>query len=201
MLKRYDESILSGSILTKEIQENRLDRLFDILTSEENVDYTLSTITDIICDLLVKYQKNENVEKWLQNIIEKHPDLIEQLKESKTISERIDKMEQNLSELIEQRGRLDEEIKRKQDEANEINKAAIEAKKIELLEMDAKYADLCNKINTAKQVYNLMEDICKLQEKQNDYKKEKAILIDERLFELYGLSKEERISIGYIEIK
>ena len=36
---------------------------------------------------------------------------------------------------------------------------------------------------------------------QNDYKKEKAILIDERLFELYGLSKEERISIGYIEIK
>lgn len=172
LLKRYDESILSGSILTKEIQENRLDRLFDILTSEENVDYTLSTITDIICDLLVKYQKNENVEKWLQNIIEKHPDLIEQLKESKTISERIDKMEQNLSELIEQRGRLDEEIKRKQDEANEINKAAIEAKKIELLEMDAKYADLCNKINTAKQVYNLMEDICKLQEKQNDYKKE-----------------------------
>ena len=36
---------------------------------------------------------------------------------------------------------------------------------------------------------------------QNDYKKEKAILIDERHFELYGLSKEERISIGYIEIK
>ena len=36
---------------------------------------------------------------------------------------------------------------------------------------------------------------------QNDYKKEKAILIDERLFELYGLSKEERITIGFVEIQ
>ena len=36
---------------------------------------------------------------------------------------------------------------------------------------------------------------------QDDYKKEKAILIDERLFELYGLSKEERITIGFVEIQ
>ena len=36
---------------------------------------------------------------------------------------------------------------------------------------------------------------------QNEYKKEKAILIDERLFELYGLSKDERITIGFVEIQ
>ncbi len=36
---------------------------------------------------------------------------------------------------------------------------------------------------------------------QNEYTKEKAIQIDERLFDLYGLTSEERQSIGLVEIK
>ncbi len=36
---------------------------------------------------------------------------------------------------------------------------------------------------------------------QNKYTKEKAIQIDERLFDLYGLTSEERQSIGFVEIK
>lgn len=35
---------------------------------------------------------------------------------------------------------------------------------------------------------------------QNGYSKEQAILIDEMLFDLYGLSDEERKAIGFIEI-
>lgn len=35
---------------------------------------------------------------------------------------------------------------------------------------------------------------------QKEYTKEKAIRIDERLFDLYDLSQEEREAIGYIEI-
>lgn len=36
---------------------------------------------------------------------------------------------------------------------------------------------------------------------QNEYTKEKAIQIDERLFDLYGLTSEERQTIGFVEIK
>lgn len=36
---------------------------------------------------------------------------------------------------------------------------------------------------------------------QNEYTKEKAIQIDERLFDLYGLTNEERQTIGFVEIK
>ena len=36
---------------------------------------------------------------------------------------------------------------------------------------------------------------------QNEYEREKAIQIDKRLFELYGLSKEECEIIGFIEIQ
>ena len=36
-----------------------------IMSSEEDVDDTLRTITDFICDLLVKYQDSPNVDEWL----------------------------------------------------------------------------------------------------------------------------------------
>lgn len=36
---------------------------------------------------------------------------------------------------------------------------------------------------------------------QKEYTKEKAIRIDERLFDLYNLSQEEREVIGFVEIK
>lgn len=36
---------------------------------------------------------------------------------------------------------------------------------------------------------------------QREYTKEKAIQIDERLFDLYGLTNEERQTIGFVEIK
>ena len=36
---------------------------------------------------------------------------------------------------------------------------------------------------------------------QNEYKREKAIQIDKRLFELYGLTKEECEIIGFVEIQ
>lgn len=36
---------------------------------------------------------------------------------------------------------------------------------------------------------------------QKEYTKEKSIRIDERLFDLYNLSQEEREVIGFVEIK
>ena len=47
---------------------------------------------------------------------------------------------------------------------------------------------------TEERFQNLVVDI------QKDYSKTKAIAIDSMIFDLYNLSKEERDTIGYIEI-
>ena len=165
LLKRYEDSVLAGSILTDDVRRDRLNRLVDILTSEADVDDTLGTIADFICDLLVKYQDSPNVEEWLQALLEKHPDLIEQLKESQTISERIAQVEQGLTDLQQKRADLEREIAEKKAEADEIDRAAIEAKKTELLKMDAEYTKLCDQLEASKKAMGIVGSIADLQKK------------------------------------
>ena len=139
LLEHYEASVLTGSILSKEVRRDRLNRLIDILTSERDVDNTLSTVTDFICDLLVKYQERPNVEAWLQSLFETHPQLINHLKESQVISERMDQLEQNLVDLAQQRDALEREIEEKTQAVQSTDQAAIEAKKQTLLDMDDEY--------------------------------------------------------------
>lgn len=176
LLKRYEDSSLSGAPLTDEIRRNRLNRLVDILTSEEDIDETLSTIADCICDLLVKYQDNSHVEGWLQVLLEKQPQLIEQFRDSQAISERIAQMEQSLDDLQLERSKLEQEIAKRKVEAEEIDRSAIEAKKTELLRMDSEYTDLCAKLETVKKSLGIVGSVADLQKKQEEYQREVAYL-------------------------
>lgn len=176
LLECYDESVLAGSVLTNEVRRNRLNRLVDILTSEKDIDDTLGTIADFICDLLIKYQDSANVEEWMQGLIEKHPDLIEQLKDMQAISERIAQAEQNLTDLQQKRKELEQEVAQKTAEVNEVDRAAVEAKKTELLEMDAEYKQLCIKLENAKKNFEMVDSISDLQRKQKEYQKQVDVL-------------------------
>lgn len=129
LLKHYEESALVGSSVTDEVRRNRLNRLVDILTAETDVNDTLNIVADFICDLLIKYQDSSNVEQWVQVLLEKHPELIEQLKGTQAISKRIAQVEQSLTDLQQERADLEDEIDKKKAEVNEIDRAAIEAKK------------------------------------------------------------------------
>ena len=170
LVARYKNALLSGDILAENVRRSRLNHLVEILTSEKDIDDTLSTITDFICDLLIRQKDSQNVEEWLRELLEKHPELIEQLKDSRAVTEKIDEIKQDLANLLQQRADLEEEIERKQNEAEEIDRAAIEAKKTELLQMDAKYADLRAKLETAEKTLGVIEDISDLQKKQAYYK-------------------------------
>lgn len=170
LVDRYKNALLSGDILAENVRRSRLNHLVEILTSEKDIDDTLSTITDFICDLLIRQKDSQNVEEWLRELLEKYPELIEQLKDSRAVTEKIDEIKQDLANLLQQRADLEEEIERKQNEAEEIDRAAIEAKKTELLQMDAKYADLRAKLETAEKTLGVIEDISDLQKKQAYYK-------------------------------
>lgn len=167
LINRYKNAILSGDILTESVRQNRLHQLIEILTSEKDVDNTLSTVTDFICDLLVRQKDNPNVENWLRELLEKYPDLIEQLKGSRAISEKTDEIKQKLEDLQQECTNLKKEIEQKKAEADGIDRAAIEEKKKILLQMDAEYADLYVKLETAKKNLGGVDGISNLQKKKD----------------------------------
>lgn len=175
LLHRYEESVLSGSVLTTEVRRSRLNRLVDILTSEADIDDTLGTVADFVCDLLVKYQNSPNVEEWLQALLEKHPDLIDNLKESQAISERIAELEQSLVDMQQRGSELEHILAEKQAAVEEINQAAIKASKEEILRMSeehtaltAKIAEDSDKLKALKEELQIVGSIAELQKKAND---------------------------------
>ena len=166
LLTRYDNAVLTGSILTERVRQARLDRLVDILTSEEDVDKTLGTVADFICELLIKYQDNPNVEEWLQELISKHPEFVEQLRDSQAVTERIAQMEQRLDDLNQQKVEAEADLEATKQKAASINQAAIEAKKAEMLKMDAEYSSLLINIETMRKTLQIGDDVADLQKKQ-----------------------------------
>lgn len=146
LVKQYEESEIMGSALTDATRKSRLNRLVKIMSSEADVDETLHTITDFVCDLLVKYQDSQNVDEWLQALIKKHPQLLDQLQRSQTISKEISKLENELEDLTTQHRVLKEEIEKSRQRVESIDQQAIEAKKQAMLDQEAKYAELSGRL-------------------------------------------------------
>ena len=172
LLKHYEESEIMGAILTDETRRSRLNRLVNIMSSEEDVDDTLRTITDFICDLLVKYQDSPNVDEWLQALVEKHPQLLDQLQGSQAISKHITELEDKLETLTTQRGELEKEIEETRQRAVSIDQQAIEAKKQEMLESEEEYEALSARIEASKKLLGVVGDIDDLQKKYENLSKE-----------------------------
>lgn len=172
LLKHYEESEIMGAILTDETRRSRLNRLVNIMSSEEDVDDTLRTITDFICDLLVKYQDSPNVDEWLQALVEKHPQLLDQLQSSQAISKHITELEDKLETLTTQRGELEKEIEETRQRAVSIDQQAIEAKKQEMLEREEEYEALSARIEASKKLLGVVGGIDDLQKKYENLSKE-----------------------------
>lgn len=172
LLKHYEESEIMGAILTDETRRSRLNRLVNIMSSEEDVDDTLRTITDFICDLLVKYQDSPNVDEWLQALVEKHPQLLDQLQSSQAISKHITELEDKLETLTTQRGELEKEIEETRQRAVSIDQQAIEAKKQEMLEREEEYKALSARIEASQKLLGVVGDIDDLQKKYENLSKE-----------------------------
>lgn len=172
LLKQYEESEIAGSILSDETRRSRLNRLVNIMSSEEDVDDTLRTITDFVCDLLVKYQDSPNVDEWLQALVEKNPRLLDQLQRSQVISKHIAELEDKLENLTEQKGSLEQEIEESRQRAESIDQQAIEAKKKAMLAQEAEYAALSDRIETSKKLYGVIGEIGDLQKKYEELKSE-----------------------------
>ena len=176
LLERYEKSYLSGELLTPAVCKNRLNRLVELLTSEVDVDETLSTVADFICDLLVRQKDDPAVEEWTQSLLKTHPDLFEQLRDSRVITERLAKKEQIIEDLQQQRSALEQEIRDRKEEALSIDAVALEAKKTALLEMDAEYQALVEKLDSVKETLGIAEEITDLNTLNEKARREAADL-------------------------
>ena len=145
--------------------------VFDALGADTYVINTLRTITDFVCDLLVKYQDSPNVDEWLQALVEKHPQLLDQLQNSQTISKHITELENKLETLTTQRGELEQEIEETRQRAVSIDQQAIEAKKREMLEKEEEYEALSSRIEASKKFLGVIDNIDELQKKHDDLSK------------------------------
>lgn len=176
LLKQYEESEVAGSILSEETRRTRLNRLVSIMSSEEDVDDTLHTITDFVCDLLIKYQDSPNVDEWLKAVLEKNPQLLDKLQRTSSVSKRIAELEDKLDELTSQKESIEKEIEETRQRAESIDQQAIEAKKHEMLEKEKEYTELSSRIEASKKVIGIVDNIGELQKKYDVLKDEVSYL-------------------------
>lgn len=172
LLQQYENSEISGSILTKETRRARLNKLVSIMSSEKDLDDTFHTINDFICDLLIKYKDSPNVDEWVQSLVEKNPHLLDQLQNTQAISKHITELENKLDVLKQQRDNWEHEVEKSRQRAESIDNQAIEAKKKAMLEQEAEYAALSSRIEASRKLLGVADDIDGFQKKCEELKKE-----------------------------
>ncbi len=170
LIENYSQSALSGIEVTEEIRQRRLKRIVEILTSEADIDSTLGNITDSLCDLLIKYQNSSSVEALLQNILEGHPEFFDKMKDSKIMSERKEKLNEEIQELQLRKECLETEIRETYQSAQSTEQTAIEEKKIALLEMDEQYILQKARLDEILEKLKIAENVSELEQKRNSIK-------------------------------
>lgn len=164
LLTRYEESELSGNLLSDKVRTARIKRIKDLMTAEAEVDATLATVTDYICDLLVRYKDHPNVDAVLQVLLDKDPTLLERLSQSRTITGRIAEMERQLEDLFQQRTAVELDIAEKAEQAQANEQKAVEESAAAMLKASQEYSALCERLEAAKIAYGIVGEIGTLQQ-------------------------------------
>lgn len=168
LLKQYETSLLTGLGITEPIRKKRLNRLVELLTSEEELTDTLSYITESLCGLLIRHKDEAEVDEWLQETLSKHPEFWDRIRDVRVVGNRIDQLNQAVEELQQQKNNLDAEIQEKREKAVSIDLQAIEEKKKEMLAVDTEYAASKARLDSLLATLGMVEDIAALNRKHDD---------------------------------
>lgn len=178
-LNNYENSILSGSELDSEIISKRLKRLTNILTSDEAVDDTFVKIADSIGSLIVKYQDRPEVVELINTLIEKKPQLFEELKGTRPLIERRESLEQDVKELYEEKSSLEQEIKEKESEKEQIDKDIETLEKELLRDVNKEYDEKCLRLEEKKEELKNIAELLNLAIDINAFNK-RIIFLEQR---------------------
>lgn len=165
LVTQYESSLLTGAYVSDSIRKRRLNRLVELLTSEEELTDTLSLITESICGLLVRHKDLPEVDTWLQTTLAQHPEFWDRIREVRVIGTKINQLTQEVTELQQQHTALDAELREKRAAADAINQQAIEEKKKEMLAVDSEYAESKKRLDSLLAALGMVQDFSDIQKK------------------------------------
>ncbi len=170
LIAQYEKSLLSGAYISETISKKRLNRLVELLTSEEELTDTLSLITESICGLLVRHKDLPEVEMWLQETLAQHPEFWDRIRDVRIIGSKIDQLSQDIEDLQKQHSALDAELQEKQAAVDAVNQQAIEEKKNEMLAVDTAYTETKKQLDSLLATLGLVQDFAATQKQLADLK-------------------------------
>lgn len=174
LANEYENSLLSDDI-PHDVVKERLNKLVNFLTSEEELDDTLKYLTEVWCDLIEKHQNSEAVTNFINHLVEDNPELLDNLKESELIFQR------NI--ILEN---LDLQILQKKNELKDVNESQVnhdaertlkeQSEEFKLKQKE--YELLIQQIEELSDVKNLQATISDLQAEKRILERDNNVLKD-----------------------
>lgn len=176
LINNYQESVLSGKGVPKNICKSRISRLRAILSSESVISEMLNKSKKTVLNYIIDENNQPTIQEWIKTTLEQNPEIFDGLKETKVVKSRIEDLEQKIEALQNQADDLDKEVKEKSENLEERNKVAVEEKSAELIELEKKQKEYQDKISEAEEKLRKIDDTLSIDEKVRKLKEDKDYL-------------------------
>jgi MoxR-like ATPase len=182
IIENLDTSQIVGSTIPDQIREQRIERIRHIMSSQENLMRIYSDTSDIICELLLKNKDSVQTQQLLQEIIDKHPDLLDRVQSIRVIQSKVENERAKLEQLEAQRSEIEARVKNIQENSEVIfaKKDDIEEElSAELLAKKEELHSILSRLEVAQNAEALQEKISKLKEEVSYYDNHRLHLASE----------------------
>ncbi len=162
LVDRYRSSLGTGNSVPLDIQEQRLDAITALLTSEENISTTFGFIGETIGSFLLKYQNTEGYSELIEHIA-KSSDFKDKIPQLAYISRQISEKESELTQLSQEIETLKKDIADKR--AEEVAASFIEERQAEIQQLTEKIEALKAEIEASFKTLKDVKGLADLQSK------------------------------------
>lgn len=177
--KLEDKQNIFGAVIPEEIRQQRLHRIREIMSSEENLATLLSDSYDIICDLLLKHKNDEKTCSLLSELIAQRPEILDNTHGIKMLEDKVGSLQEELEQLIAQRSQVEGQIIDMRENSDKVVVSHADSDIIMTEELSAKKAQLdalMEQIGIAESVTELHAESRRLQEEVSDLENRKMHL-------------------------
>lgn len=158
LIERYRSSLITGNVIPANIQEERLDTITALLTSEENLNDTFDFIGQTIGSFLLKYQGVEGYSALIESIANS-PNFKDKIPQITYISGQISEKEAELNQLTQEIEVLKKDIADQKTE--EVAATFIEERQAEIQQLTEKIErlklEIAESLKTLKDVKDLSD--------------------------------------------
>lgn len=177
-----DISQIVGNSIPDEIKTQRIERIREIMSSEERLKQVYAETSDLICELLLHNKDSIQTEQLLTEIISKRPDLLDKVQGVRAIQAKVDNARAELEQLEIQRSEIEAKIKDVQENAESVatrKENTDETITAELITKREELDDILAQLEVANSVLSLQEKVNKLKDEVAYYDSHKLHLMND----------------------